>query len=69
MTYKKGDYVYYTNWVGNTYLTQIYKVGRSGGYRSYVLIGVINRKDGNGYKRWVPKKYVRLQVREGGLNV
>ena len=59
--FKKGDYVYYVKLSGDTYPTQIIKVGRSGRLINRVLIELQTFKSDRFYKRWVNKSRVRLQ--------
>ena len=61
MNYKKGDYVYYVNYNGDTYPTRIYAVGRSGRRTNSVLVKLKTFKSDIEYKRWVSVSRVRLQ--------
>jgi hypothetical protein len=60
-SFKKGDYVYYVNFNGDTYPTQIYAVGRSGRRTNSVLVELKTFKSEIKYKRWVGVARVRLQ--------
>ncbi len=59
--FKKGDYVYYVNFKGDTYPTRIVAVGKSGRRTNSVFIELKTFKSNISYKRWVSIARVRLQ--------
>ncbi len=61
MKFKKGDYVYYVNFDGDTYPTRIIAVGRGLGRTNSVLIEIKTFKSNISRNRWVSKARVRLQ--------
>ena len=61
MIYKKGDYVYYVNFSGDTYPTRILAVGKTGRRKNSVLITLKTFKSDREHKRWVNVARIRLQ--------
>ncbi len=59
--FKKGDFVYYVNFHGDTYPTRIYAVGQVGMRARKFLVGTMNYADGVQRKRWVSGSRIELQ--------
>lgn len=61
MEYKKGDYIYYVNFAGDTYPTRIEAVGKTGRRINSVLIKLRTFKSDIEYRRWVSTSRIELQ--------